>query len=369
MNFLVNLKHLKTMKKCEGILPSNSRLRNNEYNGVPLRGLVVCMYMHPEVFEGLEQEEGSKSPEEWVKIAEELIEENGGKLFCMKWLQDNGYKGLMHCIRRYPDLFKHIEQDLFSDFLSFEEAREYVHTLNINTYNQWKKYCNSGKKPNNVPNFPDGVYKDKGWISWGDWLGTGRIATHLREYLSFKEAREFAIKLKLKNWEQWNKYCESPNKPVNIPTRPDLVYQNKGWIDRANWLGNINRFQSWRPFKEARKFAKSLKLKSNEEWEKYCRSKKKPNDIPFAPYQVYKGKGWLNWGDWLGYRNKIGGWKSFGEARKFVRKLKLKSRKEWEKYCKSGKKPNNIPNYPINVYEKEWRGMGDWLGKTKKNRI
>ena len=36
------------------------------------------------------------------------------------------------------------------------------------------------------------TYADKGWKSWGDWLGTGTIATHLRQYRPFREARAFA---------------------------------------------------------------------------------------------------------------------------------------------------------------------------------
>lgn len=26
-------------------------------------------------------------------------------------------------------------------------------------------------RPNNIPANPSQVYKDKGWTSWGDWLG------------------------------------------------------------------------------------------------------------------------------------------------------------------------------------------------------
>ena len=37
----------------------------------------------------------------------------------------------------------------------------------------------------------------------GDWLGTSNIASHLREYLSFKEARAFARSLNLKSEAEW----------------------------------------------------------------------------------------------------------------------------------------------------------------------
>ena len=56
-------------------------------------------------------------------------------------------------------------------------------------------------------------------------------------------------------------------------------------------------------------------------------------------------------------------WRSFTDARKFIRSLKFKSRKGWQEYKKSGKKPDDIPASPRNVYKnKGWKGMGDWLG-------
>jgi hypothetical protein len=45
--------------------------------------------------------------------------------------------------------------------------------------------------------------------------------------------------------------------------------------------------------------------------------------------------------------------RDFVEAREFVRKLGLKSVKYWMAYCKSGNKPDDIPNNPWRTY-KEW---------------
>ena len=36
-------------------------------------------------------------------------------------------------------------------------------------------------------------------------------------------------------------------------------------------------------------------------------------------------------------------YRNFEEARRFVHSLDLHSRKEWERYCKSGQKPKDIP--------------------------
>ena len=57
---------------------------------------------------------------------------------------------------------------------------------------------------------------------------------------------------------------------------------------------------NWRPFKDARDFVQGLGLKSSTEWREYCKSGKKPADIPSNPNSVYAEAGWSGWGDWLG---------------------------------------------------------------------
>ena len=106
-----------------------------------------------------------------------------------------------------------------------------------------------------------------------------------------------------------------------------------------------------------------MNLKTGKEWFEYCKSGKKPNDIPNAPWHVYKGQ-WKGIGDWLGTahlapENRI--FRPFEQAMEFVRSLKLKDSNEWKQYCKSKKKPYDIPSNPNKVYSKQWKGMGDWL--------
>ena len=54
--------------------------------------------------------------------------------------------------------------------------------------------------------------------------------------------------------------------------------------------------------------------------------------------------------------------REFESAREFVRSLNLKSQKEWMEYCKSGNKPDDIPQKPERTYKKDWKGVGDWTG-------
>mgnify|MGYP003988075245 CR=1 FL=1 len=54
--------------------------------------------------------------------------------------------------------------------------------------------------------------------------------------------------------------------------------------------------------------------------------------------------------------------RDFESAREFARALHLKGQKEWQQYCASGNKPDDIPSLPNRVYKNDFKGMGDWLG-------
>jgi hypothetical protein len=111
-------------------------------------------------------------------------------------------------------------------------------------------------------------------------------------------------------------------------------------------------------------------LKSESEWRDYCKSGKKPADIPAGASKTYAKTGWAGMGDWLGtgtIAHRYRQFRSFKKARVFARRLGLKSEREWRDYSKSGKKPTDIPASPNNTYaEAGWAGMGDCLGYGRK---
>ena len=257
------------------------------------------------------------------------------------------------------------------EYKSFEEARDFVYKLKIKNQKEWQDYCKSGHKPDDIPAAPDSIYKQDGWKGFGDWLGSGNVATHLREYKSFEEARDFVHKLKLKGRKEWRDYCKSGQKPEDIPASPEKTYKQDGWKGMGNWLGTdsvASYLRKYKSFEEARDFVYKLKLKNQKEWQDYFKSGHKPDFIPVAPDRIYKQDGWKGFGDWLGtgsVASKLKEYKSFEEAREFVHKIKLKGRKEWKNYCKSGQKPDDIPAAPQSSYKQDgWEGWGDWLGSS-----
>jgi hypothetical protein len=280
----------------------------------------------------------------------------------------------------------------FKKYIPFHQAREFARSLGLKSLSDWKRFCkgglpDKGKKTDDIPVNPETTYKDKGWINWGDWLGTGRIATNIRDYRPFQQARKLARSLGIKSWDEWRRFCkgelsEKGYKPDDIPSAPNRIYKDKGWINWGDWLGTgriADQFKEYRPFQQARGFARSLGLKTVSEWRKFCKGEFpdkgiNSDDIPSAPHIVYKHKGWVNWGDWLGtgrIATNIRKYRSYQKAQTFVRDLSLNSHSEWRSYCKGelpdkGVRPADIPNAPNQVYKgKGWVSWNDWLGPRK----
>jgi hypothetical protein len=132
-------------------------------------------------------------------------------------------------------------------YMSFEEARSYARSLKIKTAKQWYVFSKLKKYPNDLPKDPYDVYINKGWKSWGDFLGTGSVANYYKKYLKYKEAKFFVKKLNLKNQKEWFKYSKSRKFPSFLPATPMQVYKNSGWIGLDDFLGTGRKPRSKKP--------------------------------------------------------------------------------------------------------------------------
>ena len=89
--------------------------------------------------------------------------------------------------------------------------------------------------------------------------------------------------LKLKGLKDWWVYCKSGKRPANIPASPHESYKDE-WKGYPDWLGTKRiRPTSFLPFEEAREFARTLNIKKMIEWNIFAQSDKKPIDIPTNP--------------------------------------------------------------------------------------
>ena len=153
-------------------------------------------------------------------------------------------------------------------FRPFTEAHAYVRGLKLKNQDAWLDYCQSGQRPDDIPANPDSVYLAD-FVSYGDWLGNENISTWKRAYRLFTEARDFVHALELKNSAQWNAYCRSGKKPDDIPSHPQQVYGAE-YSGMDDWLGT-GRTRNYRPFAEAHAFVRIQGLTSYKEWIEYCR--------------------------------------------------------------------------------------------------
>ena len=189
---------------------------------------------------------------------------------------------------------------------------------------------------------------------------------------TYEVAREFVRALGLKNPREWRTYSSSGNRPVEIPSAPNVVYENKGFTKWEDWLGIrlTQRYVNFLEFTEARAFVHKQELKSQKEWREYAKSGLRPDNIPTNPQRTYEQSGWKGWPDWVGsarIANQNRTYFNYKEAEAFARHLDLRSAKEWLSYSKSGMRPAEIPSAPDVVYKnKGWEDWPTWLGYDRK---
>ena len=252
-------------------------------------------------------------------------------------------------------------------FMSFIEARKFVNFLGLKDKSEWEEFRKSSKCPKEIPSTPNRTYKDKGWQGFGDWLGTGNVATHKRDYKPFNEAKDYVRNLRIKNHLEWIQYVKDKKLPKDIPSNPNLVYKNDGWIGYGDWLGTGvigSTNKSFVSFSEAKTFVKKQKMKGQNDWVNFCKQGFRPSNIPSNPQKNYIDE-WKGWADFLSYKKETR-FVNYQEAQYFVKSVGINSVTEWENYCKLNEKPYNIPKRFDEVYKnKGWKGWADFLGKEK----
>ena len=133
---------------------------------------------------------------------------------------------------------------------------------------------------------------------------------------------------------------------------------------------------NWRPFAEAREWARNSGITKSTDWLRIWKAGGIPRDIPLAPYTAYKGKGWIDWGDFLGFRRPATKKEILDHetARNFAIKLGLKHGTQWTAYARRGLEgkpplPPNIPRNPQAAYRgRGWISWHHWLGLERPHR-
>ena len=101
-------------------------------------------------------------------------------------------------------------------YMSFEDARAFARTKNLKSQKEWKAFVKSGVKPHNIPGSPQNFYLGKGWNGWWDFLGvSGRTNNFVSFEEARAYAHSLEIKSVSKWLELVKSKALPPNIPCN----------------------------------------------------------------------------------------------------------------------------------------------------------
>jgi hypothetical protein len=264
----------------------------------------------------------------------------------------------------------------------FRQARAYARSLGLANFKEWPAFCRarSGKQrvlPPDIPATPHRAYADRGWVSYGDWLGTGRVHASKYHYRSYEDGCAFVRALGIRTEPAWKAYCRGEldghgPRPLDIPSHPDRAYRGRGWTSWGEFFGTssvASYKRTFRPFAAARAYMRAQGLRHFAAWRAWCAAGHRPDDIPSVPYRTYRGQGWVGWGDFLDtdyvHHSRIR-YRSFAAARAFVRRLGLRTRGEFLRAKRDGRIPQDIP---LSIHKHpDWKGWVDFLGPSYAGR-
>jgi hypothetical protein len=232
--------------------------------------------------------------------------------------------------------------------LPFDKAREIARSLNLNSEIGYRKLKREGKLPKELPGHPDRAYKNRGWISWHDFLKYEPP----NKPLSFDEAKEIIRRLGIKRKDNYLRLYKERKLPNGLPSDPPRRYKTKGWISWTDYFGSEPYRIKALEFEKAKEIVRDLGIKNTTEYQELFKRGKLPKGMPLHPERTYKNKGWVNWYVYL--NNELPTKPlPFKEAVKIVRKLGIKGKEEYQRLHKEGKLPKGLPYEPQNIYSKE----------------
>ncbi|MDB9740921.1 DEAD/DEAH box helicase family protein [Candidatus Pelagibacter ubique] len=257
------------------------------------------------------------------------------------------------------------------NYRNYLDAKKYALSLKLKNSNEWKVLKRKRLIPKDIPHTPDGVYKE--WKSWGDLLGTGNVSYRGKKTATYQEVKNYARKLNLKNASQWFKHTKSKNFPTDIPS---MVYRYREFEGFGEFLGTKNKSfvgknkQNYLNYKQTKRFAQKLKLKSMNEWFKYFKKNKLPNNIILYPNQKFKE--FEGWGVFLGngnIRSQDIIFLEYETAKKKLESFKFTSQNEFRRAAFKNAIPKGVPKAPHIVYGKKFKGYDDFLSNPYAKRI
>ena len=292
-----------------------------------------------------------------------LEKSGGGQLteqqfmFLTETLDESEFKGQLG-IKLWEGLSKFI-------WMPYDQAKSIANSLglkNVRSYEAWSK---SSIRPLDMPSNPAIIYKDSGWVDWNEFLGTSYKHFKKIQFATYDVAKEIVQKERISGIREYNLTRKSsPSWQNKLPSNPPQFYANKGWNGWSDFFGVYFTGRDFASFESAVKTVWGLKLKNVASYRNLDEQFRKHHKLPTYPEVVYRNKGWISWEHFINSPIHLNiDYLNYGDAEKIVHRLRLKNSEEWKQYADSEERNPRIPKTPWIVYEgKGWASMGKWLG-------
>lgn len=182
------------------------------------------------------------------------------------------------------------------EYLSYDNAKKHIKDFKFKSGKDWfKRYSEVDESL--FPKKPNRYYKNRGWINWGDFLGTGNIRGCDKLFISYDDCKKYANYNNIKSQKEWFNHVKV-NKPIGVPSSPSSTYKEV-W---TSWMSFFDRVEKnirydYLSYNDAKKLLKENKLNKFIDFKKFIKGKSKEYRIPSHPETHYIE--WSGWSDFL----------------------------------------------------------------------
>jgi len=167
----------------------------------------------------------AQSSNEWYKKIKTMEFPENITKYPKSSYKNRGWKGWGHFLNTNK------RQDNIVNYLTYDEAKKYIkENYDIKSVSEWMALEN---RSNFIPKRAYRYYskKNRGWVSWGDFLGNNNLPNHLKKFVNYFEFKKWIDNKSIKSSCQFRKI----KKPKDIPSNPDKYYSEWiGWNDIFN---------------------------------------------------------------------------------------------------------------------------------------
>ncbi len=229
-------------------------------------------------------------------------------------------------------------------------AQKIALMLGINSYRDyWTRYLLDP----HLPADPAKFYLET-WDWWWAFLNKQLYETYLEALLAVRR-----LKWKPKSISEYETFR---NLDPGLPSRPDILYKDKWWVDWNTFLWK-KWWVSFLTYESAKKVVEVLWIRSSTE---YFRRRWENSWLPGKPTESYSWKWWVDWGKFLN-KEKVNHYTNIEDAATATQKIHIiTSSSTYEKYHKINPR---LPRFPRKTYKNKWIGWEKFLGKNYKPSI